>query len=149
MDDRKRPIVDRTLFSWILAGNLKLQILLLFVVLVAVIARVVPLEMQKRIVNEAIGPKNADLLAAYCSIYLLAFIIAGGSKFLTNVMQTVIAQKSLAQMRRQLYDQILSLPMGFFNKTQPGLIVSSMVTELASAGDFIGMAEAIPFFHLP
>jgi hypothetical protein len=38
-------------------SNLKLQILLFLVILVTVFARVVPLEMQKRIVNEAIfGP---------------------------------------------------------------------------------------------
>jgi hypothetical protein len=58
MENNSGPIVNRSLFSWVFAGNLKLQLLLLLIVVVAVIARVVPLEMQKRIVNEAIQEKN-------------------------------------------------------------------------------------------
>ena len=48
------PVVKRSIFSWVFADNLKLQILLVFIILVMVFARVVPLEMQKRIVNAVI-----------------------------------------------------------------------------------------------
>ena len=148
MDKNRGTIVHRTLLSWIFAGNLKLQLLLLLTVIVAVVARVLPLEMQKRIVNEAIQNKNIDLLMTYSAVYLAAFITAGGLKFLINALQTVIGQNSLSEMRRQLYGHILKLPLGFFRKTQSGLIVSSMVTELATAGDFVGMAVAIPLANL-
>ena len=62
------PIVKRSLFSWVLAGNIKLQILLVFIILITVFARVLPLEMQKRIVNEAIFLKKLNLLFLYCGI---------------------------------------------------------------------------------
>ena len=148
MDKKKEPVVHRTLISWVFAGNLKLHLLLLVTVIVTVAARVVPLEMQKRIVNEAIQQKNIDLLVAYCAVYLAAFLTASGLKFLINVLQTVIGQNSLAEMRRQLYDHILKLPQAFFRKTQSGLIVSSMTTELATAGGFVGMAVAVPLANL-
>jgi len=50
-------------------------------VLVAIIvgmvfARVLPLEMQKRVVNEAINLRDFDLLLLYCGIYLVAVIFA-------------------------------------------------------------------------
>jgi ABC-type multidrug transport system fused ATPase/permease subunit len=148
MDKIKEPVVHRTLISWVFTGNLKLHLLLLVTVIVTVAARVVPLEMQKRIVNEAIQQKNIDLLVAYCAVYLCAFLTASGLKFLINVLQTVIGQNSLAEMRRQLYDHILKLPQAFFRKTQSGLIVSSMTTELATAGGFVGMAVAVPLANL-
>ena len=47
-------MVKRSLFSWIMGPNTKLQLLVLVVIAVTVFARVLPLEMQKRIVNEAI-----------------------------------------------------------------------------------------------
>lgn len=144
MDRKQEPIFKRSLFSWVFSGNLKLQLLLLLTVAVAVIARVVPLEMQKRIVDEAIASRRIDLLATYSAIYLAAFVTASGLKYFINLLQTVIGQNSLADMRRQLYDHILRLPQGFFRRTQSGLIVSSLVTELATAGDFVGMALAIP-----
>jgi len=52
------PIVKRSLFSWVFTGNLKLQLLLLCIIVVMVFARVLPLEMQKRIINEAINLRN-------------------------------------------------------------------------------------------
>ena len=56
------PVVKRSLFSWVFAGNLKLQLLLLLIIGAMVSARVVPLEMQKRIVNEAINSKTPKIL---------------------------------------------------------------------------------------
>jgi len=139
------PVIHRTLFSWVFTpGNLKLQILLIVIILVAVAARVVPLEMQKRIVNEAITMGQMELLIKYCGIYIASVILASGLKFAINTIQTFIGQRTLAAMRRELYRHILTLPLHFFRKSQPGMVVSSLVTELASAGDFVGMALAAP-----
>lgn len=148
MDKNKVPIVHRSLFSWALGRNIKLQLLLLLIIIVAVVARVVPLEMQKRIVNEAIKLKNVDLLVLYCGIYLAAFVTASGLKFGINALQSIIGQNTLAEMRRHLYSHILTLPQSFFRKTQSGLIVSSMTSELATAGDFVGMAIAVPLSNV-
>jgi hypothetical protein len=47
---------------------------------VSVGAKLVPLEMQKRIVNEAIERQDVDLLVVYGAIYLAAFVTASGMK---------------------------------------------------------------------
>jgi len=138
------PVFKRSLFSWVFSGNIKLQVLLLLTVVVTVFARVLPLEMQKRIINEAINLKKIDLLFMYCGIYIAAVVIASGLKFLINVLQSVIGQQAAASMRKGLYHHILTLPLNFFRRTQPGMVVASLITELATAGDFIGMAVAIP-----
>ncbi|MEM5786524.1 MAG: ABC transporter ATP-binding protein/permease [Syntrophobacteraceae bacterium] len=141
-------ITKRTLFWWVKSSNLKLQILLLLIILITVGARVAPLEMQKRIVNEAIRLHNVDLLLLYCATYIIAVLIASGLKFLINIMQTRLGQQALAQMRKQLYAHILTLPLGFFQKSSPGMVVSSLVTELAAAGEFVGQAVAVPIGNL-
>ena len=142
------PVFKKSLFSWVLSGNLKLQLLLVLLVLIAVFARVLPLEMQKRIVNQTIKLQKVNLLFIYCAIYLASVLVASGFKFIINVVQTVIAQRTTADMRKSLYQHILSLPLTFFRKTQPGMVVSSLVTELATAGDFIGMAVAVPITNI-
>ena len=138
------PVVKRSLFSWVFAGNVKLQITLLFIIVVMVFARVVPLEMQKRIVNEAINLRNIDLLFMYCGIYLVAVIFFSALKYLTNVIQTLITQRTTARMRKELYHHILTLPLGFFRNTQPGSVVNSLVSELTMPGNFAGMAITAP-----
>ena len=75
------PIVKQSLFSWVwLRSNRKRQALLLVIVLATVLVRIVPLEMQKRIVDEGIMGRSADLLATYCIIYLVAFLLASSLK---------------------------------------------------------------------
>jgi len=137
-------ITKRPLLWWVKSSNLRLQILLLLIILVTVAARVLPLEMQKRIVNQAIRLQKLDLLLMYCAAYIVAILIAGGLKFVINIMQTRIGQQALADMRKDLYAHILTLPVTFFQKSSPGMVVSSLVTELATAGEFVGQAIAVP-----
>jgi ABC-type multidrug transport system fused ATPase/permease subunit len=140
----KTLIVKKSLLSWIFSGSLKLQLILLLTIIISVITRVFPLEMQKRIVNQAIQLKAFELLLIYCSLYLAAVILSGGLKYVISYLQTVIGQRAGNDMRSELYRHILTLPLGFFRKTQPGMVVQSLSAELATAGDFVGMAVGIP-----
>jgi len=144
MEKADIPVVKRSLFSWIFPGNVKLQLSLLLIIVVMVFARVLPLEMQKRIVNEAINLRKIDMLFTYCGIYLVAVIFNSALKYLTNVIQTVITQRATANMRKALYHHILTLPLSFFRNTQPGSVVNSLVGELAMPGNFVGMAVSAP-----
>ena len=148
MKTEQPPVVKRTLWSWVLTTNPKLQFLLIFIILITVFSRVVPLEMQKRIVNEAIYLRKIDLLLIYCGVYLIAVIAQGALKYLINYIQTLIAQRALAGMRKDLYRHILTLPLSFFRKTQPGLVVSALTTELPLAGNFVGMAISVPVTNI-
>jgi ABC-type multidrug transport system fused ATPase/permease subunit len=116
--------------------------------ILTVLIRVVPLEMQKRIVNQAISMKVFDLLLVYCGIYLAAVVCAGALKYAISYLQTIIGQRALTAMRQELYRHVLSLPLSFFRKTQPGMVVQSFASELATAGDFIGMAVAVPIVSI-
>ncbi len=148
MKKARPPVVKRSLFSWIFAGNLKLQILILAIILITVFARVLPLEMQKRIVNQAIKLSDMDMLLLYCGIYLVAVIVASGLKFLINMLETIISQRTLARMRKDLFSHIITLPLTFFRKTQPGMVVSSLVTELSMASNFAGTAVSMPVINI-
>jgi ABC-type multidrug transport system fused ATPase/permease subunit len=144
MEKPRTTIVSKSLLSWILMGNYKLKLLLLLAAIVTVLIRIIPLEMQKRIVNQAISMKAFDLLLIYCGLYLAAVLCASALKYLISYLQTIIGQQALTDMRKELYRHVLNLPLGFFRKTQPGMVVQSFVSELATAGDFVGMAVAVP-----
>lgn len=148
MEKADIPVVKRSLFSWVFAGNVKLQILLLLIIVVMVAARVLPLEMQKRIVNEAINLRNVDLLFLYSGIYLGAVVFFSVLKYLISIIQTLITQRTTARMRKSLYRHILTLPLSFFRNTQPGMVVNSLSSELTVPGNFAGMAVAAPVTNL-
>ena len=141
-------VTQKSLFHWVFSGNVKLQFVLLVVIILIVFARVLPLEMQKRIINDSIALKNFDGLLIYSGIYLVAITAAGGLKLAINYLQALIGERAMNQMRKDLYEHILTLPLGFFRKTQPGMVVASLMTELSTAGTFAGMAFAVPLTNI-
>jgi len=141
-------VTQKSLFHWVFSGNVKLQFVLLVVIILIVFARVLPLEMQKRIINDSIALKNFDGLLVYSGIYLVAITVAGGLKLAINYLQALIGERAMNQMRKDLYEHILTLPLGFFRKTQPGMVVASLMTELSTAGTFAGMAFAVPLTNI-
>lgn len=54
------------------------------------------------------------------------------------ILQNIIGQRTLSDMRKMLYAHILTIRLSFYRKTQPGLVVAAITTELATVGDFIG-----------
>ncbi|MBN4068961.1 ABC transporter ATP-binding protein, partial [Desulfotalea psychrophila] len=142
-----RP-TKKSLFFWAVKGNLKIQFLLLLIIVAMVFFRVLPLEMQKRIINESIYLGKFDSLLLYCGIYLLAVTATAGMKLATNYLQVVISERAMVAMRKELYGHIINLPLWFFRNTQPGMVVASLMTELNTAGVFAGMAIAVPISNI-
>ena len=147
-DKDTSPITEKSLFYWVFKDNLKLQIILLVIIIVVVFARVIPLEMQKRIINDSIALQNMKGLLLYCAIYIVAITLASGLKLAINYLQAVIGERAITTMRQELYQHILTLPLGFFRTTQPGMVVASLMTELSTAGTFAGMAFAVPVTNI-
>jgi len=137
-------ITERSLFYWILRRHRSMQLVLFLIIVISLFFKVFPLEMQKRIINEAISLKDTELLFLYCGLYIGAVTIAGLLKYITNVLQVYIGQKILVEMRLELYNHVLQLPLQFYRKMQPGTVVSAMTSELNAIGFFLGGAIAIP-----
>lgn len=137
-------LTKRSLFYWILNKHRGLQLFLLLVIVISLFFKVYPLEMQKKIINVAINLRKLDLLYLYCGLYIGAVLIAGLMKYFINSLQAIIGQKILIELRQELYSHILKLPLQFFHKTQTGVIISAMTSELNAIGSFLGGALAIP-----
>ncbi len=141
-------VTKRTLYSWVLAKNLRWQSLLVILVLLTVGARVVPLEMQKRIINNAIGMGQEGLLILYCLFFIGSVLLASSLKFVINLLQAYIGQQTLKRMRIEVYAHILNLPLSFFRTIQPGQVVNSLINELASISGFVGSAISVPLINV-
>ena len=147
-DKNDTPVIERSLFSWVLSGKRSYQLLLLLAIVAIVFLRVLPLEIQKRIVNDVLTTGDFSRLLSYCLIYLGAVLSASVLKFAINALQTLIGEHAMADMRREIYRHIMRLPLSFFRRTQPGTVVTSLVDELATAGSFVGVAVAIPLINI-
>ncbi len=145
MDRPEREgITKRPLFYWIINRFRGLQLCLLCTIVFSLFFGVLRLEMQRRIINEAISLQKLELLYFYCGIYIAAVLIAALMKYCISVFQAIIGQKILIELRCELYNHILQLPLPFFQRTKAGTIASAMTSELNAIGTFLGGALAIP-----
>jgi ABC-type multidrug transport system fused ATPase/permease subunit len=144
VEDSSVRITERPLFYWILRRHRSMQLVLLLIIVASLFFKVFPLEMQKRIINEAIYLRDIQLLYLYCGLYLGAVTIASLMKYVINVLQVFIGQQILVEMRKELYQHVLQLPLQFYRKMQPGTVISAMTAELNTIGFFLGGALAIP-----
>jgi len=146
-NDTKR-VTKTTLYSWVLFRNLHLQLIVIGIIFVTVAMRVFPLEMQKRIINEAIGMRDLPALYRYCALYIGAVTLAGILKFVINLLQVYIGEKTLKIVREKLYAHLLSLPVQFYRRTSPGNVISYIITEFIPVATFIGQAVAVPAVNI-
>ena len=142
------PISKRSLYSWAFTKYLRLQALLLAIIVVMVATRVLPLEMQKRVINQAIGMRDMDALYLYSGMYLGFVVLSSTLKYVTNILQSYIGQKVLLEMRQGLFEHVLSLPLAFFRRTPPGTIINSLISEMVPVGEFVGVAFSMPVVNV-
>ncbi|WP_419786545.1 ABC transporter transmembrane domain-containing protein [Pseudodesulfovibrio sp.] len=143
-----KRVTKTTLYSWVFFRNLHLQLIVIGIIFVTVAMRVFPLEMQKRIINEAIGLRDLPALYRYCALYIGAVTLAGVLKFAINLLQVYIGERTLKIVRERLYEHLLSLPIQFYRRTSPGNVISYIITEFIPVATFIGQAVAVPAVNI-
>ncbi|XPV77079.1 MAG: ABC transporter transmembrane domain-containing protein [Desulfovibrio sp.] len=148
MSEENHSVMTRKLYQWSLATGAGSQIALSLCILAAVGLKVIPIEMQRRIVNDALGQRDVDLLLSYCGIYAGSVIAYHLFRQLINALQIRMGEKVLADMRRAFFTHVLRLPPSYFQKHPSGKIVSLLVGEMEPVGDFTGTALAVPMASL-
>ena len=65
------------------------------------------------------------------------FVVRGLSTFLTNYMMTWASTRMLNRLRQQMFDRLLDVPLGFYNKTSVGSVINSIMFEVQQIVDMV------------
>ena len=76
------------------------------------------------------GQTNFDLVLFYCGLMLVFYVLSSGLSYLLSVMMVKISQKIVYQMRKDLVDKLLELPVRFFDSHQTGDIISRLSYDI-------------------
>jgi ABC-type multidrug transport system fused ATPase/permease subunit len=138
------PPLERSLYRYIVRRSLRHQLTLSAVVLLATAVGLVPLELQKRIVNLAIGLGDLSALVAYSAAFLLAVLVAGLLKYLITNYEGMIAEMVLRDFREELYRRAFLAGPGRPTRLSAGQLISMILAEAEELGQFFGQAFAVP-----
>ena len=76
------------------------------------------------------GQPNFDLVLFYCGLMLVFYVLSSGLSYLLSVLMVKISQKIVYQMRKDLVDKLLELPVRFFDSHQTGDIISRLSYDI-------------------
>lgn len=76
------------------------------------------------------GQTNFDLVLFYCGPMLVFYVLSSGLSYLLSVLMVKISQKIVYQMRKDLVDKLLELPVRFFDSHQTGDIISRLSYDI-------------------
>jgi ABC-type bacteriocin/lantibiotic exporter with double-glycine peptidase domain len=97
----------------------------------------VPLELQRRIIDRAIGNQNLELLFWLGAIYLGTVVLQGGLKYLLRVFGAFVSEHATLHLRRTAHG----------GHDQQGETVSIVASEVERVGGFVGESFSEPILQ--
>ena len=142
-----RP-VERNLHRYIVKRSLRAQLILIGISFVLGLGlNPLMLDLQKRIINQAIGRRNFEALLWLCGGFLGAVILNGALKYVKQNMEGYISETMLRDLRGELYNRILRFPLLHLKNTSTGQLVAMILGEVEDLGGYFGVALSTPAFH--
>lgn len=87
------------------------------------------------LIDNALLPKDFDLLFRLCIKFFLLVIICSIFSLIKELCFNYVSQKSIINIRADLFQHILKLPYDFFMKTEDGEIVNRLVNDVKNTQD--------------
>ena len=127
-----------SVYRYIFNNSFKQQILVVLLTLSLLPLAPVPLELQRRVLDDAIADKNTDLLVELAIYYLIALFLASFLKTWMKIQRGLISARIVKTLRSSVYYCIYTVvPPSKLKRDQPvddqvdeGAVVSMLSNEV-------------------
>ena len=104
---RRAPAVDaaampHTIFRYVLRTTGFHQLFLLVLTVGVFLLEVVPLELQRRIVNDLVKHRDFRFVVVLCAVYAGVVLVQGGTKLVLNVYRSWVGERATRDLRRRI-----------------------------------------------
>src|ERR1700758_3647004 len=100
-----------SVFRYVLATSGVHQLLLLALTIAVFLLEVVPLELQRRIVNDLVKHRRYALAVALCAVYAGVVLIQGGTKLALNIYRGWVGERAKRDLRRRVHAVVEAPPV--------------------------------------
>jgi ABC-type multidrug transport system fused ATPase/permease subunit len=83
----------------------------------------------KYVIDDVIGKQRADLLGPIALLAAAAIALEAATAFGVSQVSGLTAQRAITTLRRELQARVVGLPVGVFDTTQSGTLVSRIMTD--------------------
>jgi ABC-type multidrug transport system fused ATPase/permease subunit len=132
------------LFRYVLAVSWRHQIGLIGLTIIAFLLEIVPLEIQRRVVNNLVKERPFDLVIALCAAYAGAVLIQGATKLGLNVYRGWIGENATRDLRRHVIGYSRTAQAVALGSEARGIGAAMIVAEVEPIGGFVGSSLSEP-----
>jgi ABC-type bacteriocin/lantibiotic exporter with double-glycine peptidase domain len=139
-----RTSLPRSLFRYILTTSWAHQVPLVVLTIIVFLLEVVPLELQRRIVNDAVKNRQYETVVLLCAAYAGAVLVQGSIKLGLNIYRAWVGERAKRDLRRRISGATEAGPVAAQAR---GTAVSMVVAEVEPVGNFIGASMSEPLLQ--
>lgn len=148
IEGAERMRLPDTIFGYVWEVSREGQIWLCVGSIISFLLSLVPLEMQRRVVNEALEQRQLRTLASLCAVYIVTALVAGWIKRWINVYRGIVSERATLALRKKVHAAVKPAESnGDEPKEKEGTTVSVAVAEVEPVGGFVGMAISEPLLQ--
>jgi ABC-type bacteriocin/lantibiotic exporter with double-glycine peptidase domain len=139
--------MPRNIFRYVLMASGWHQLLLVLLTVGVFLLEVVPLELQRRIVNDVVKHRDYWLIATLCAVYAGVVLAQGGTKLLLNLSRSWVSERATRDLRRRIRGLVNSPTAASSGAEAEGVQASMMVAEVDPIGGFVGGSVSEPLLQ--
>jgi ABC-type bacteriocin/lantibiotic exporter with double-glycine peptidase domain len=138
-------VKDLYRYVWKVSG--RDQVILSILSVVLFLLELAPLELQRRIVNDAVDKQEFEVIGLLCLLYVAVVLVQGSLKLVLNVYRGSVSEA--ANQRLRLEPNLIAIaraPDRRGSETE-GVAISIIVSEVEAVGGFIGSSFSEPVLN--
>ncbi|HXY30250.1 MAG TPA: ABC transporter ATP-binding protein [Gemmatimonadaceae bacterium] len=92
----------------------------------------------KYLIDDVIGKHDAAMLGPLALGVGLATLVQASTSFTLSQVISVTAQRAIADMRKNVQEHVLRLPVRYFDSTQTGILISRIMNDAEGIRNLVG-----------
>jgi ABC-type multidrug transport system fused ATPase/permease subunit len=123
------------------------QLCLVGLTVAVFLLEIVPLELQRRVVNDLVKNRDFRLIITLCAVYAGTVLVQGGTKLVLNIYRSWVSERATRDLRRRVHVLVSSSSAASSTLEAEGVQASMIVAEVESIGGFVGESVSEPLLQ--
>jgi ABC-type multidrug transport system fused ATPase/permease subunit len=135
------------LFRYVFAVSWRHQIALVALTVITFLLEIVPLEIQRRVVNNLVKERPFQLVIVLCAAYACAVLIQGATKLGLNIYRGWVGENATRDLRRHVIGYSRTAQAVEPGAEARGIGAAMIVAEVEPIGGFVGSSLSEPLLQ--
>ncbi|MDB5359223.1 MAG: multidrug transporter permease/ATP-binding protein [Rhodospirillales bacterium] len=140
--------LHRGLFGYVIRATGRHQIGIALLTIAVFLLEIVPLEIQRRVINDLVKHREYQMIVVLCGGYLGAVLLQGGTKLILNVYRGWVGEWATRDLRHRVRLLSSSASDASSSSEATGIQASMVVSEVEPIGGFVGGAISEPLLEI-